>query len=116
MSNLYKKLERLAAQRGISVYKACQDMGIPITFYSDMKSGRTKSCTVEKAKIIADYFNVSVDYLVSDNLEIPATKVPVYGVVPAGVPLEAIENIIDYEEIPPRNGVERQIHCLKNKR
>ena len=31
---------------------------------------------------------------------IRSTKVPVLGTIPAGVPLEAIEDIIDYEEIP----------------
>lgn len=30
----------------------------------------------------------------------PKTQVPVYGRVAAGIPIEAIENIIDYEDIP----------------
>jgi len=29
-----------------------------------------------------------------------AVRIPVFGVVPAGIPMEAIEDILDYEEIP----------------
>ena len=54
---------------------------------------------------IADYFGVSVDYLLgrksapqkSDN----AIKVPVLGYVAAGIPIEQIEDILDYEELDP---------------
>lgn len=58
--------------------------------------------TLEK---IADYFNVSPAYLITDadgeNAESEgAVKIPVYGRVPAGIPIEAIEDIEDWEEIP----------------
>jgi len=52
---------------------------------------------------IADYFGVSVDFLLG---RAPAAQsediyaIPVLGSVPAGIPLEAIEDIIDWEEIP----------------
>jgi len=55
---------------------------------------------------IADYFNVTVDYLLGRDL--PANtrqgrgiKIPVYGEIAAGIPIEAIEDIIDFEEITP---------------
>ena len=49
---------------------------------------------------LAKYFQVSIDYLL-DNKEENKTveKIPLLGVIPAGVPIEAIENVIDYEEI-----------------
>lgn len=55
---------------------------------------------------IADYFNVSVDFLLGlEDNKVPnsrskGVKVPVLGKVVAGIPIEAIEDIIDYEEIP----------------
>ena len=62
---------------------------------------------------LASFFNVSVDYLMGreqkvDNnvrgmqMERSVVKVPVYGTIPAGVPIEMIEDsyIEDEEEIP----------------
>lgn len=52
---------------------------------------------------MASYFDVSVDYLIGNS---PVKKekkkgvqIPVLGEVRAGYPIEAVENIIDYEEI-----------------
>jgi len=51
---------------------------------------------------IANYFNVSVDYLLGRE-EIESSKkgvkIPVLGKVIAGIPIEAVEEILDYEEI-----------------
>ena len=59
---------------------------------------------------LADYFNVPKSYFLieeqpqSKDTPTPprkkGVKIPVLGTVAAGVPIEAIENIIDYEEIP----------------
>ena len=58
---------------------------------------------------IANYFNVSVDYLLGNEANIPQTEVsvqappnnriPVYGSIAAGIPIEAITDIDDWEEI-----------------
>lgn len=54
---------------------------------------------------IADYFDVPVEQLLSDEESIPAEKerkrnlIPVLGNVAAGIPIEAITDIEDYEEI-----------------
>lgn len=53
---------------------------------------------------IAEYFNVSVDYLLGNSPKETAqkkkgVKIPVLGRVQAGIPVDAIEEIIDYEEI-----------------
>lgn len=50
----------------------------------------------------ANLFHVSVDYLSCSNIDKPkGIKIPVLGKVQAGIPVEAIEDIIDYEEITP---------------
>ena len=57
---------------------------------------------------LAEYFNVSVDYLTGNSdtktseessKKAKGVKIPVLGNVAAGVPIDAIEDIIDYEEI-----------------
>ena len=58
-----------------------------------------------KLEQIADLYNVTVDYLLGrvsqDHSEKPhGVKIPVIGRVQAGIPIDAIEEILDYEEIP----------------
>ncbi|MEA4941943.1 MAG: XRE family transcriptional regulator [Oscillibacter sp.] len=51
---------------------------------------------------IADYFGVTVDYLLGRHTEAASHKgvmIPVLGDVAAGIPIEAIQDILDYEEI-----------------
>lgn len=47
---------------------------------------------------IADYFNVNLQTLSKGSND--PCLIPVLGKIQAGIPLEAIEDIIDYEEIP----------------
>ena len=46
---------------------------------------------------LADLFNIDVTELTEEHNK---NIIPVLGTIPAGIPLEAIENIVDYEEIP----------------
>ena len=74
----------------------------------------------ETLKKIANYFNVTVDYLLGDSSEpLPQTgiiRVPVYGVIPAGIPMSAIEDILDYEEMPEsRDTVGKEFFALRLK-
>lgn len=53
---------------------------------------------------LADFFGVTVDYLLGRESRQPQKGkkgkwIPVYGEIAAGIPIEAIEDIIDYEEI-----------------
>lgn len=52
---------------------------------------------------LAKVFGVSIDYLNGDGTQLNAKKkgvsVPVLGYVRAGIPIEAVEEILDYEEI-----------------
>lgn len=67
---------------------------------------------------LADFFNVSVDYLSGNDKSEPASvgvKIPVLGTVAAGIPIEAIEDIIDYEEIPEEMARTGEFFALKIK-
>lgn len=70
----------------------------------------------------ADILNVSPEWLMgkSDNKSIShirskAVKIPVLGTVMAGIPLEAIEDIIDYEEISVEMARQGDYFALKVK-
>lgn len=51
---------------------------------------------------MSEYFEVSIDYILGSDdatTKRKGVKIPVLGVIAAGVPIEAVEDIIDYEEI-----------------
>ncbi len=58
-------------------------------------------------KKYAQTFNVSVDYILGNDRPVKGkdyTTINIYGLVPAGIPLEAIEDIIDTEDISYSDG------------
>ena len=74
-------------------------VGIGQSGYSFWESGRSKIDDASLRKL-AKYYNVTVDYLLGSDAPARAgVRVPVYAAVAAGIPIEAIEDIVDYEEI-----------------
>lgn len=59
-----------------------------------------KALNITPADLLDDNIdNLMVQNIEADNIEKKGLRIPVLGSVPAGVPIEAIEDIIDYEEI-----------------
>lgn len=75
----------------------------------DYRSGKPISPTLETVKSVAIGMNISIDNLLKildDNQEftlnynnVSKNAILVYGTIPAGIPLECIEDVIDTEEI-----------------
>lgn len=63
MSVLYNVLSSLCHEKGISGYRMCKDVGMQPSIMTDLKMGRRASVKAETAQRIADYFGVSVGYL-----------------------------------------------------
>jgi len=63
MSEMYDAIEALCIDRKIKVGRLCADLGISRGIMSDLKAGRTKKLSAENISKIADYFGVSVGYL-----------------------------------------------------
>ena len=59
----------------------------------------------DEAVALADFFHVTKDYLLKGVTTQPRNKkgvrIPVLGRVVAGIPIDAVEEILDYEEITP---------------
>lgn len=73
---------------------------------------------------LADFFGVSTDYILckTDKRNFTVTrsnkkgvKIPVLGSVPAGIPIEAIQDIEDWEEIPADLAAHGEYFALKVK-
>lgn len=91
------ELKRLREQKGLTQAELAKELNLSssaIGMYETSK--REPSYTI--LQTIADYFNVRIQTLINNNSN--PFIVPVLGRVQAGIPLEAIEDIIDYEEIP----------------
>lgn len=93
MNNL--KTARL--DKGLSQQNVADYMNINQSTYSYWESGRSKIDNVSIKKL-SKLFGVSVDYLLN-NSDRKGILIPVLGQVVAGIPIEAVEDIIDYEEI-----------------
>ena len=77
--------------------------GVSESAVSQYENGKRQPDQTTLIKI-ADYFNVPIDYILRTNtttynLNKSVMRIPVLGIVAAGIPIVAIENIIDYEEI-----------------
>lgn len=63
MSDLYNKIENLCKRENITITQLCKDLNISRSSLSELNAGRTKQLSVSVMRKIADYFNVSVDWL-----------------------------------------------------
>lgn len=61
---MYDIFEKLLSEKGVTAYKVSQETGIGRSTFTDWKSGRSEP-KQEKLIKIADYFGVSVDYLMT---------------------------------------------------
>ncbi|OUP23751.1 helix-turn-helix transcriptional regulator [Gemmiger sp. An194] len=63
MSGLYETIAQLCANKGITITELCRQSGASRGSLSDLKMGRKQSLSADTLSKIADYFGVSVDYL-----------------------------------------------------
>lgn len=66
MADLYKIIEELLTEKGVSGAQMSRDLGMSRSFMTELRKGRAKSVKMETAQKIADYFDVSVDYLLGN--------------------------------------------------
>ena len=95
------KVRELRISKGISQKNFAAMLNVPANTYNQWENGKRQP-DFEILAQIADYFEVTIDYLLGKT-NVPNNSkgvvIPVLGTVPAGIPIEAIEDILDYEEI-----------------
>lgn len=67
---MYEIFEQLLQKYGVTSYKVAKDAGVTQTALSNWKSGKSTP-TVKTLQKIADYFGVTVDYLMTGKEETP---------------------------------------------
>ena len=61
---MYEEFEQLLQKKGVSSYKVAKEAGVTQTALSNWKSGRSTP-TAKTLQKIADYFGVTIDYLMT---------------------------------------------------
>ena len=97
----YEMIKALCRKKGVTITATEKALGFS---RGSLCKVNTNKPSMEKVQKIADYFNVTVGYLMGENIHdtdqsISAVTINVLGRVAAGIPLDAIEEIIDTEEI-----------------
>lgn len=72
MADMYKKIDELLAQKGISGAKMSAELGMSRSFMTELRKGRAKSVKLETAQKIADYFGVPLGFLLDETENAPA--------------------------------------------
>lgn len=91
-------IKDLRRKKGITQSELAALCGVHQTAVSQWENGRTLPDKNSLVKL-SDFFGVSIDTLMNKPSVANHNSIPVVGYVRAGCPAEAIENIIDYEDI-----------------
>lgn len=93
---------------GLTQSDAAKRVGVTFQNISSWERGKSK-IDIESLSTLCSLYDISVTGVLTiadgdDSFEPPSrgVKIPVLGTVAAGIPIEAVEEILDYEEITPQ--------------
>ena len=101
-SNVGQRIFEARKRRKISRKEVADFLQVHETTIKRYEDGNTKKLPTDRLEKIAKYLNTSIEYLMGweEEQKPQGVKIPVLGTVPAGIPISAVEDILDYEEIP----------------
>ena len=102
MEKLNERLKRLRKEHGYNQTKVSNKIGVSQNAYSRYELGSSEPKYYVLSKL-SELYGIDVNSIIYGDENTPTAKgiqIPVLGSIPAGIPIEAIEEILDYEEIP----------------
>lgn len=124
MSNLGNKqimaenIKYYMREKDVRPTDICHTLNFPMPTFSDWINAKTYP-RIDKIELMANYFGISKSDLVEDRTSAKSSSSPhtinVLGRVAAGIPLNAVEEIIDTEEIPEKMARTGEFFGLKIK-
>lgn len=102
------RLKQLRTEKRINQRELAKFLKVAPSTISMYESGHREP-NFEILEVLADFFNVDMNYLLGKTdkttkliieNESNGFKIPVLGNVAAGIPISAVEDILDYEEVP----------------
>ena len=108
--NFRTRLKQLRNEKKINQRELANFLKVAPSTISMYESGQREP-NFEVLESLADFFNVDLNYLlgksdkttklmIEDSQPPQGLQIPVLGNVAAGIPISAVEDILDYEEIP----------------
>ena len=101
--NIYSRIKYLREKAGMSQQELAEKVGFKTASAVNKIELGLRDISQSKVKAFANALKTTTVYLMDGDDEYISSdryiKIPVLGYVRAGVPMEAIENILDYEEI-----------------
>ena len=96
-----EKVKKICKSRKIPISRLEKDLGFSNGYINQLRKGTFPS---NRLALISKYLDISISELIGDDINEPiektkGVKIPVLGDVAAGIPIEAVEEILDYEEI-----------------
>lgn len=111
---LSSKLKQLRESKQYLQKDVANAINIDRTTYIKYEKGTSKPDS-DTITALANFFEVSADFLLETEYKVKGVQVPVFGHVAAGIPIDAIEDILDYEEISESEARGREFFALKIK-
>ena len=99
-------IKKKRIEMGMTQEELAEKLGLQKSAIAKYENGRVENIKRGTIQRMSEVLNCSASYLMGLDGSTQARRIPVYGKVAAGVPIEAVENIIDWEEIPERWGGE----------
>ena len=95
-----KNIQYYMDKHGKTRLEMCDALGVKYTTFTDWVKGNSYP-RIDKIELMANYFGIEKSDLVEEknNRNRKVTTINVLGRVAAGIPIEAIEDIVDTEEI-----------------
>ena len=105
--NFKTRLKQLRKEKNINQRELAKYLKVAPSTISMYENGQREP-NFEVLEVLADFFNVDMNYLLGKTdkttkliIDKPqGLKIPVLGTVAAGIPISAVEDILDYEEVP----------------
>lgn len=109
---LWQVFGGLLKQKGVKIIDVVNATKLPYTTVDSIIKKQLTDMKYSNAQKIADYFGVSVEFLATGKeykeetnvspIALPTNviQIPVLGSIPAGVPLEAVQDILEWIDIP----------------
>lgn len=101
-----EKIKKLRTEKNWTQEFVAEQLNISIPALSRYESGTYEPKSLSIVSDFAKLYNVTTDYLLGLEIEYDekssssSAVVLVYGTIPAGIPMECIEDVLDTEEIP----------------
>lgn len=95
-------LKEIRKRNGLTQQQVANKLGINQQSYARCENVDIKTISPERLIELAKILNTNVETILglNQNKKQNGIQIPVLGTIPAGIPIEAIEEILDYEEIP----------------